>query len=201
MKQILNAYSYFSIFGTMLLLNAAPAVAATMIQGPPDGLNVNVVNPPTDPVPVTFDEPVAVTIQGQPPTPQPYQKNSVDVRDDAFQAHIDFPEVPEGFRLVIQDVAGAIAASGTPPTGDLPVVTSCSLGIFHGDSGNVNRILPTDRPFTYGTIQQQQYSDSVVMYAEAGEHAKVTCTLSGTAPHTSLAAFIGGILDPVPVDQ
>ena len=50
----MNAHWLFGIIAVPMLF-AAPAVAATPVQAPPGGLDVHVVNPSDDPVPVTIE--------------------------------------------------------------------------------------------------------------------------------------------------
>ena len=198
MKQILNVYSIFSIIGAMLL-NAAPAVAANMTQAPPGGLDVHVVNPPTDPVPVAISEPVAVTIEGQ-AAPVPFQENGRDDRNNTNLVAIEFSTVPADSRLMIQDVAGRIAVVQPNTNLPLPRVNECELLIINSNfGGSFSRFIPTGGPFVDvndngDPLDIEMISEPVVVVAEAGQHPLLRCDFVDLAETLSFRASLAGIL-------
>ncbi|MGD2063795.1 MAG: hypothetical protein PVF51_09485 [Nitrospirota bacterium] len=123
-------------------LVASPAGAQSMsVQAPPGGLDVNVVNPPDNPVPVEVQGVPAVDVSNTPETP-------LHVRDVDRQARIpvldgcdlfiedgetsdacSFDEVEVGKRLVVEFISGWI---GYPvgQTGEAHTLLSRPSGFF-----------------------------------------------------------------------
>jgi len=187
--------------GIFLILTALARTGPVLAEpaGPPDGLDVTVINTPANPVPVT--------IEGQAPPPVPYQEDGSDSTQSSNTVITEFSTVPDGYRLVIQDVAGR-ATAFTEEDVELPEVANCSLRI--SDNGAIFRSRPIPItgdpkrfPNIFGTEQGEIFSEPVVVYAEAGQQPTVSCQFNilgidvpdfGTL---SLGTSIAGKLIPV----
>jgi hypothetical protein len=143
-----------------LLGPADLAVAA----GPPGGLQVDVVNTPANPVPVTGNIGLAtgssITIDNPASDPVPVQ----DVREP-FQASspdqttLPFPAVPAGKRLVIEHVSVElnISAAGV-------AVSTCGLNRTDGGPPDFFTVQPTAsnafNHFFVGSVQTKYYVET-----------------------------------------
>jgi len=187
----MKAHWLFGIIAVPVLF-ATPALAVTMVQAPPGGLDVHVANPPEDPVPVT--------IQGQPATPEPYQQLATNRREDQSFIFALFPPVPDGYRLEIHDVAGQTTAKD-PSGGALPRVSECYLTNVP-PVGTVGNVVARDIPPGASIARMdgsevQQFADSVLIYIAAGEQPRVDCIYQMNVPDVTIRAHIAGILVPV----
>lgn len=176
------------------LLGAADLAVAA---GPPSGLQVNVVNTPVNPVPVTGNIGLAtgssITIDNAASAPVPVQ----DVRAP-FQANnlaatpdtaLPFPMVPAGQRLVIEHVSVELNI-------DAPnvAVTTCVLNRTDGGPPDFFTVQPTAsnaiNHFFVGSVQTKYY-------VEAGKSPQVSCGLLGSSTG-GISAFISGYFTPLP---
>jgi hypothetical protein len=198
MKQILSANWIFGAIPVIVLFTAlTPAVAATMVSAPPGGLDVRIVNTPSDPVPVAIGEPVEVTIQGQPPVPQPYQATSGDAGAEKNPLIVEFSTVPDGYRLEIHDIAGTVEAS-RPDPGDIPPIVKCTLSRQTGGLDTDVRAIPVGAPLKVrDTARIQVVSESVLMSIAAGQYALLRCDAAENVPQMQLLAYLAGILVPL----
>jgi hypothetical protein len=175
------------------------SVPVTRAAGPPSGLDVNVVNTPSNPVPVTLHG--TSTVSGNVAitnTPLPVE----DVREP-FQADnhnfsqadaaLSFPTVPAGKRLVVEHVSVevGITAAGV-------AVSVCALNRTDGGPADFFAVQPTAsnalNHIFVGSVQTKYYVDS-------GKSPQVSCSVLAVAGGSSaggITAFISGHLTPAP---
>ena len=111
-----------------------------------------------------------------------------------------FQPVPDGYRLVIHDVAGMTRVFQADPAKALSTVAYCSLQIRDDLSTLFTRIIPTGGPIADipgSRSQIEIFSEPVVVYAEAGQHPEVGCLFTPDPESDSIEAYIAGILVPV----
>ena len=177
----------------MLLGAAHFAVAA----GPPSGLQVDVVNTPANPVPITGNIGLAtgssITIDNPASAPVPVQ----DVRTP-FQANnlaatpdspLPFPAVPAGQRLVIEHVSVELNINNSGVG-----VSTCVLNRTDGGPPDFFTAQPTAsnaiNHFFVGSVQTK-------FFVDAGKSPQVSCTLLGSSTG-GISAFISGYFTALP---
>lgn len=126
----------------LVVIFAGPAGAQPMaVQGPPGGINVNVVNPPDSPVPVEVQGVPEVDVSNTPETPLhvldvdrraqiPYIHGcSITLEDGDRSGFCSFQDVDAGKRLVVEFMSGEIRYPAGH-TGQVRVVVGRPSGFF-----------------------------------------------------------------------
>lgn len=163
----------------LLLMNLAAAAGPSLAQasgsGPPNGLNVNVLNTP---LPVTGTVSGQVSVVGMPnvvvtntpatavptrdlnsPARQPYMFSGSCESNNSNSCQIRTPPVPAGKRLVLQQVNGSMQLFGN----SLPQ----EYRVFLGGAVNLNtlpRLISS-----YSNLSNFSINETVLAYVEAGQ--------------------------------
>lgn len=172
------------------------SVPSTWAAGPPGGLSVDVVNTPSNPVPVTLQGTSTVSgnvVVTNTPLPvqdirEPFQASNLS--NSGADAALSFPAVPAGKRLVIEHVSAEvnITAAGV-------AVSNCALNRTDGGPADLFAVQPTAsnalNHFFVGTVQTKYYVDS-------GKSPQVSCSVINGSSAGGISAFISGYFTPLP---
>jgi hypothetical protein len=189
---------------TAFTLAVALSSSTALAAGPPSGLNVNVVNPPSSPIPVTIQgtgtvsgtvnvgNPAAhpaLTSSVDNPGRIPYQAQhsmdpSLDCNLPASECTFAPPAVPAGKRLVVQHVSAlAFVSSGT------------FIKVFVQDRSTFALLSAFLLPLTPGSPSNAAGDQAVQFYLDAGSRLSAHVETDGDfGPNVMILVNLTGYL-------